>query len=96
MPTSKKMIQLGRSEENHLHTWFEIKQNLPMIVRRLMVKEINGTARDTLEYKEADDAADNYLAKNKEKLPWEKRGKHIIAIGGDKFSRGLTLEGLTV
>ena len=88
LATTKKMIQLGRSEEKHLHTWDEIKQNLPTIVRRLKVKEINGSAKDTLEYKEADDAAENYLAKNKEKLPWEKRGKHIIAIGGDKLSRG--------
>ena len=66
------MIQLGRSEEKHLHTWDEIKQNLPTIVRRLKIKEINGSAKDTLEYKEADDAKQNYLAKNKEKLPWEK------------------------
>ena len=31
-----------------------------------------------------------------EEVPWEERGEHIIAIGGDKLSRGLTLDGLTV
>jgi hypothetical protein len=43
-----------------------------------------------MQYKQAEE-----YAKGK-KLTWEKRGIHIIAIGGDKLSRGLTLEGLTV
>ena len=47
-------------------------KNLPTIVRRLKVKEINGSAKDT-EYKEADDAAENYLAKNKKKTALGKK-----------------------
>ena len=57
---------------------------------KIQVKQINGSAKDTLQYKEAEDASEG---KN---LPWEKRGIHIIAVGGDKLSRGLTLEGLTI
>ena len=42
------------------------------------MKEINGTAKDALDYVEHPD------------------GLSVIAVGGDKLSRGLTLEGLSV
>ena len=38
----------------------------------------------------------NEADKNGEKVPWEEKGVSLIAIGGDKLSRGLTLEGLSV
>jgi hypothetical protein len=60
-------------------SWNHIKQNLYDVIRLIEIKEINGTAKDVLDY-------DN----NKEK------GLITIAIGGDKLSRGLTLEGLTI
>lgn len=58
--------------------WEEIEFLLPKTVNKILVKEINGTAKDALDY---EDSAE---------------GLKIIAIGGDKLSRGLTLEGLSV
>jgi hypothetical protein len=48
-------------------------------VRPIVVRTINGSAQDALEYFEN-----------------RQNGLNVIAIGGDKLSRGLTLEGLTV
>ena len=58
-------------------TWAQIRAILPEIVADIRVREINGTAKDALDY------ADN-----------EGAGLKVIAIGGDKLARGLTLEGL--
>lgn len=60
-------------------TWAEIEPLLEEAVDPIVVKTINGTASDALEY-------------------FENRasGLNAIVIGGDKLSRGLTLEGLTV
>ncbi|SCW76205.1 Z1 domain-containing protein [Sphingobium faniae] len=57
--------------------WEEIRQVLPEILADISVRQINGTAKDALDY------ADN-----------EATGLKVIAIGGDKLARGLTLEGL--
>ncbi|MHA1735941.1 MAG: Z1 domain-containing protein [Candidatus Thorarchaeota archaeon] len=77
------------------HSWSEVLQNLYGVARRIRVKAVNGAARDSLEYRQAE-----MEAKRRERLgevvPWEERGEHVIAIGGDKLSRGLTLDGLTV
>ena len=59
-------------------TWSEVQQALKNAVSRIQVREINGTANDSLIYKDYKD------------------GLSVIAVGGDKLSRGLTLEGLTV
>ena len=90
VPTTKTMISLDWTKETDQHTWEEIVDKLPTMIQKIQVKQINGSAKDTLQYKEAEDASEG---KN---LPWEQRGIHIIAVGGDKLSRGLTLEGLTV
>lgn len=58
--------------------WDEIKSHFYDVLKLIEIKEINGTAKDVLDYE-----------KHKEK------GLITIAIGGDKLSRGLTLEGLT-
>lgn len=57
--------------------WKEIESILPAILSDIQVKEINGSAKDALDY-------------------FERRntGLKVIAVGGDKLSRGLTLEGL--
>lgn len=73
--TTKKI----NDPECEILSWEQIKQNLYNVIRLIEIKEINGTAKDVLDYD-----------KNKEK------GLITIAIGGDKLSRGLTLEGLTV
>lgn len=58
-------------------SWQEIVDALPDVLSDIVVRPINGTAKDALDYSE-----------NQEK------GLKVIAIGGDKLSRGLTLEGL--
>ena len=59
--------------------WDAVEPLLPDVVSDIVVKTINGTAKDALDYTEHD-----------------KTGLSVIAIGGDKLSRGLTLEGLCV
>jgi hypothetical protein len=57
--------------------WEDLRQILPDILSDIRVREINGTAKDVLDYVEN-----------------ENSGLKVIAIGGDKLARGLTLEGL--
>ncbi len=59
--------------------WDAVEPLLPDVVSDIVVKTINGTAKDALDYTEHD-----------------RTGLSGIAIGGDKLSRGLTLEGLCV
>jgi hypothetical protein len=61
--------------------WADIEPHLKLTVQSIVVRGINGTSGEALEY--ARHRADNQ--------PYD-----VIAIGGDKLSRGLTLEGLTV
>ncbi|WP_256758443.1 Z1 domain-containing protein [Cohnella sp. WQ 127256] len=74
LPTSKKMRGDKSTEE-----WEDIEKELLPAMESIIVKEINGSAGDVLDYK--DNSED---------------GINVIAVGGDKLSRGLTLEGLTV
>lgn len=60
-----------------LPNWADVAAQLPRIARTVVVKAINGSAADTLDYEEH-----------------KTTGLNIIAIGGDKLSRGLTLDGL--
>lgn len=58
--------------------WEDVEEELFKAAKRITVREINGTAKDALDYAE------------------HPQGLSVIAIGGDKLSRGLTLEGLSV
>lgn len=58
--------------------WDEVSKYLYDAASRIQVKQINGTAKDILDYRD------------------HVNGLFVIAIGGDKLSRGLTLEGLTI
>jgi hypothetical protein len=58
-------------------SWAEIRAVMPDVMSDIRVREINGTAKDALDYAENDST-----------------GLKVIAIGGDKLARGLTLEGL--
>lgn len=58
-------------------SWADIRAVLPDLLSDIRVREINGTAKDALDYAENDAT-----------------GLKVIAIGGDKLARGLTLEGL--
>lgn len=62
-----------------LPTWEYVKANLKRIASTIVIKEINGSAADALDYE-----------------LHVKTGLNIIAVGGDKLSRGLTLEGLSI
>ena len=57
--------------------WSDLRAVLPDVLSDIRVREINGTAKDALDYAENEDS-----------------GLKVIAIGGDKLARGLTLEGL--
>lgn len=57
--------------------WSVVRAVLPDVLSDIRVREINGTAKDALDYSEN-----------------ENTGLKVIAIGGDKLARGLTLEGL--
>jgi hypothetical protein len=62
-----------------LPNWEYVRENLKRVATSIQIKEINGSAKDALDYESH-----------------SKSGINLIAIGGDKLSRGLTLEGLTV
>lgn len=70
-----------------VHSWNEILSFLHPAATKIQVKEIHGGARDVLDYQ----AYDKKYAK-----VGEEAGLSVIAIGGNKLSRGLTLEGLSV
>lgn len=74
VPTMERM-----PEEGTPVAWDEVRANVPGVVSPIIVKEVNGTAKDILDYVENAET-----------------GLTVIAVGGDKLSRGLTLEGLTV
>jgi hypothetical protein len=59
------------------YPWDDLCTVLPDVLSDIRVREINGTAKDALDYAENDGT-----------------GLKVIAIGGDKLARGLTLEGL--
>ena len=73
-PTSDTVGRPGTPE-----TWQAVDAELLPSVEKMLVRVINGTAGDVLDYKEN-----------------EAQGLNVIAVGGDKLSRGLTLEGLSV
>ena len=94
LPSTRKMADLGFYDAVE-HSWEEIVDHLHRTTRVVRVKLINGTARDSLDYRDAEIEANNRIQRGEE-VPWEGRGISAIVIGGDKLSRGLTLEGLTV
>lgn len=59
--------------------WSAVAAVLPETTADILVRTVNGTAKDALDYVEHAGA-----------------GLKVIAIGGDKLARGLTLEGLCV
>ena len=70
-----------------VHTWNEVLPFLHPAATKIQVKEIHGGAKDVLDYQAYDK---KYIKEG------EEAGLSVIAIGGNKLSRGLTLEGLSV
>lgn len=81
LPTSEIILGTALQPRVPLPEWENIRPLLHQSATRIQVKKINGTVKDILDYEE-----------------YEKKGLglNVIAIGGDKLSRGLTLEGLSV
>jgi len=79
--STRNAVATISSEEERppvLPAWEAILEKLPNVLDDLVVKSINGTAKDALDYATSGAAL------------------KVIAIGGDKLARGLTLEGLCV
>nr|HID58985.1 endonuclease [Desulfobacterales bacterium] len=93
LPTTRKMTE--KFQDAVEHSWEDIAEQLYKTTRLVKVKVINGTARDYLDYREVELYVNSRIRAG-EDIPGEERGLNVIVIGGDKLSRGLTLEGLTV
>jgi len=80
IPTRDKVAELSPSVERppELPSWDDVVAKLPDVLNDIVVRSINGTAKDALDY-----ATPGASLK-------------VIAVGGDKLARGLTLEGLCV
>lgn len=78
LPTTKSVQAVVRDPAIQPLEWGVIASTIYQAISKIQVKEINGSAKDVLEYFD------------------HKNGLSVIAIGGDKLSRGLTLEGLSV
>ena len=81
VPTSERISAEAPEafEGQRIPSWEEIEAVLPAVVSDILVKTVNGNAKDALDYVEHSE-----------------KGLKVIAIGGDKLARGLTLEGLCV
>jgi len=78
-----------------VHDWDVIKAQLHDAIRVIKIRGVNGAIADTLEYREKDLKTKERQDRG-ERVPWVEKGASLIAIGGDKLSRGLTLEGLSI
>src|SRR5436305_869393 len=80
VPTNAELGQVvDETISPALPEWKQVEQRLREVASTIIVKLINGSAKDSLDYEEH-----------------KQTGINVIAIGGDKLSRGLTLGGLTV
>ena len=94
VPTSLEMTNRG-FRDVEVNDWESIYKELYPAVRVIRVKGINGEIGDILDYRTAEKQTSERLER-RDVVPWTERGVSIIAIGGDKLSRGLTLEGLSI
>jgi hypothetical protein len=88
--TSEQILnsELAELDPNiSVHSWKDVLRNLHPSTTKIQVKEIHGGAKDVLDYQ----AYDKKYTKE-----GEEAGLSVIVIGGNKLSRGLTLEGLSV
>lgn len=70
------------------HNWQDVKSALKMAVSKIEVRAVHGEKTTSkLEYKNIEEI--NYEA-------YEKVGLSVIAVGGSRLARGITLEGLSV
>lgn len=79
IPTTQTVSAIASNTDGPLLplAWKDIVNKLPDVLEDIVVRMINGSAKDALEYAQE-----------------TSHGLKVIAVGGDKLSRGLTLEGL--
>lgn len=83
LPTTEAIINTNYNytdPEVTVYTWEEVENELHNAASKILLREVNGGARDVLDY---------FSLQNQ-------GGFSVIAVGGDKLSRGLTLEGLSI
>ena len=77
--TSARVKDLYQELDRTALAFEMLEPHLAFSAEDIQVREINGTAKDILDYE-----------------VHKQKGFNVIAIGGDKLARGLTLEGLSV
>lgn len=90
VPTTDSIIDDKRYDDPFInkHEWYEIESQLHKAASKIEVRAVHGNKNETgLKHKNITplDYYDN-----------RKNGLSVIAVGGNKLSRGLTLEGLTI
>ncbi len=93
-PTSLEM-KSREFDDAVVHDWEEVRAQLYEAVRNIKIRGVNGDIGDTLDYRQIEIKTRDRIEKG-ESVPWVERGVSLIAIGGDKLSRGLTLDGLSI
>ncbi len=89
LPTTRNVLENLDYKDIRIkeHTWEEVKHELKKAVSKIDIRAVHGTRSTTnLEYH------------NIEEIDYSRyeRGLSVIAVGGSRLSRGITLEGLSV
>ncbi|WP_233604945.1 Z1 domain-containing protein [Corallococcus sp. AB030] len=104
----KDQMRIGAAIEEQIRAWFNLNRSAPGSIRGMMRSSLTDFGQVSLP-SDVDvilDEAERNLArlqvvvlnsKTGEELEYEQRpGRQLIAVGGNRLSRGLTLEGLTI
>ncbi|WP_298417802.1 Z1 domain-containing protein [uncultured Kordia sp.] len=88
-PTTENVLENLRYKDNRIksHTWEEVKQEIRTAIKKFDVRAVHGTTSlSKIDYH------------NISNIDYDRHenGLSVIAIGGGKLSRGITLEGLSV
>lgn len=89
LPTTKNVLENLDYKDIRIkeHTWEEIKKELKKSTSKITVRAVHGTRSTTnLEYHNIEEIDYNRY----------ENGLSVIAVGGSRLSRGITLEGLSV
>jgi hypothetical protein len=92
LPTTKNVLENLDYKDIRIkqHTWEEVKQELKKAVSKIHVRSVHGTRSTTnLEYHNIEEI--DYIRHEEKGM-----GLSVIAIGGNRLSRGITLEGLSI
>lgn len=104
----RDQLRIGVAIENQIRAWFHQEKAEPDVLRRMMRSALNGLG--TVELPAPEDAVLDEAATNLARLEVivlnsttggeleydERPGRQLVVVGGNRLSRGLTLEGLTI